>query len=68
MNFNVPENEGPRVLWEIEYSESKSCTSFLLKFSQHSYIWPVPPLTFQVCIDQQEIIWKKLAIFFIGNL
>lgn len=67
MNFNVTESEGPRILWQIEYSVSESCSSFLPQCSQHSCVSPVPPLAFQVCTDQQEIMWKKLAIFFTGN-
>lgn len=67
MNFNVTEGEGPRILWQIEYSVSESCSSFLPQCSQHSCVSPVPPLAFQVCTDQQEIMWKKLAIFFTGN-
>lgn len=48
MDFNIPGSEGPRLFCKNEYSEIKSYTTFLLQFSQHSCIWPVPPLTFQV--------------------
>lgn len=68
MNFNVTESENPRILWQMEYSESKSCTSFLPQCSQRICVSPVPTLAFQVCTDQQEMMWKKLAVFFTANM
>lgn len=67
MNFNVTESEGPRILWQIDYSVSESCSSFLPQCSQRSCVSLVPPLAFQVCTEQQEIMWKKIAIFLLAT-